>query len=134
MWYVLNLFKPMSLSSHWRRKWQPTPVFLPGESQGQGNLVGCRLWGRTESDTTEATQQQQQHESLAEENRENGNIQPRLREKCSKSRRYKELLYGIEEGFPIYKILCLAVKVFYPIYKRDESGVILVDGSEGYEV
>ena len=32
-----------------------TPVFLPGESQGRGSLVGCRLWGRTESDTTEAT-------------------------------------------------------------------------------
>ena len=32
-----------------------TPVFLPGESQGQGSLVSCRLWGRTESDTTEAT-------------------------------------------------------------------------------
>ena len=41
--------------THWRRKWQPTPVFLPGESQGQGSLVGCHLWGRTESDTTEAT-------------------------------------------------------------------------------
>ena len=40
---------------HWRRKWQRTPVFLPGESQGQGILVGCRLWGHTESDTTEAT-------------------------------------------------------------------------------
>ena len=40
---------------HWRRKWQPTPVFLPGENQGRGRLVGCRLWGRTESDTTEAT-------------------------------------------------------------------------------
>ena len=40
---------------HWRRKWQPTPVFLPGESQGRGSLVGCRLWGLTESDTTEAT-------------------------------------------------------------------------------
>ena len=39
----------------WRRKWQPTPVFLPGESQGPGSLVGCRLWGRTELDTTEAT-------------------------------------------------------------------------------
>ena len=39
----------------WRRKWQPTPMFLPGESQGWGSLVGCRLWGRTESDTTEAT-------------------------------------------------------------------------------
>ena len=41
--------------SYWRRKWQPTPVFLPEESQGQGSLVGCRLWGRTESDMTEVT-------------------------------------------------------------------------------
>ena len=48
---LLSLFTFM----HWRRKWQPTPVFLPGESQGQGSLVGCRLWGRTELDTTEAT-------------------------------------------------------------------------------
>ena len=47
---------------HWRRKWQPTPVFLPGESQGRGSLVGYCLWGRTESDTTEATQQQQQQQ------------------------------------------------------------------------
>ena len=37
----------------WRRKWQPTPVFLPGESQGQRSQVGCCLWGRTESDMTE---------------------------------------------------------------------------------
>ena len=36
-------------------KWQPTPVFLPGESQGRGSLVGYRLWGCTESDTTEVT-------------------------------------------------------------------------------
>ena len=40
----------------WRRKWQPTPVFLPGESQGRGCLMGCRLQGHTQSDTTEATQ------------------------------------------------------------------------------
>ena len=46
---------------HWRRKWQPTPVFLPRESQGRGSLVGCRLWGRTESDMIEVTWQQQQH-------------------------------------------------------------------------
>ena len=39
----------------WRREWQPTPVLLPGESQGGGSLVGCHLWGRTESDTIEAT-------------------------------------------------------------------------------
>ena len=36
-------------------KWQPTPVFLPGESQGRGSLVGCRLWVCTELDMTEAT-------------------------------------------------------------------------------
>ena len=47
----LSLFTFM----HWRRKWQPTPVFLPWESQGRGILVGWHLWGRTESDTTEAT-------------------------------------------------------------------------------
>ena len=40
----------------WRRKWQPPPVFLSGESQGRGSLVGCRLWGRTESYTTKAIQ------------------------------------------------------------------------------
>ena len=47
----LSLFTFM----HWRRKWQPTPVFLPGESQRQRGLVGCRLWGRTEWDMTEVT-------------------------------------------------------------------------------
>ena len=46
----LSLFTYM----HWRRKWQPTPVFLPGESQGWWSLVGCRLWGRTGSDTAAA--------------------------------------------------------------------------------
>ena len=51
----LSLFTFM----HWTRKWQPTPVFLPGESQRRGSLVGCRLWGHTESDMTEVTQQQQ---------------------------------------------------------------------------
>ena len=50
----LSLFTFM----HWRKKWQPTPVLLPGEAQGQGSLVGCCLWGCTESDTTEATLQQ----------------------------------------------------------------------------
>ena len=37
----LSLFTFM----HWRKKWQPTPLFLPGESQGRGSLVGCLLWG-----------------------------------------------------------------------------------------
>ena len=47
----LSLFTFM----HWRRKWQPTPVFLPGESQGWGSLVGCCPWGRTELDMTKVT-------------------------------------------------------------------------------
>ena len=45
----LSLFTFMN----WRRKWQPTPVFLPGGSQGQRGLVGCRLWGRTELNTSD---------------------------------------------------------------------------------
>ena len=53
----------------WRRKWQPTPVFLPGESQGWGSLLGCRLWGHTELDTTEATQQQLQQQQVITEHR-----------------------------------------------------------------
>ena len=36
----------------WRREWQPTPVFLPGESHGQRNLAGYTPWGHKESDTT----------------------------------------------------------------------------------
>ena len=55
---MVNFYSPRAY--HWRRKWQPTPVFLPGESQGRWSLVGCRLWGHKESDMTETTQQQQQ--------------------------------------------------------------------------
>ena len=51
----LSLFTFM----HWRRKWQPTPVFLPGESQGWGSLVGYCLWGHTELAMIEVMQQQQ---------------------------------------------------------------------------
>ena len=45
----LSLFTFM----HWRKKWQPTPVLLPGKSHGQRSLVGCSPWGREDSDTTE---------------------------------------------------------------------------------
>ena len=47
---------PGSGRSSGRRKWQPTPVFLPGEPHGQQNLVGYSLWGHKESDTTEVAQ------------------------------------------------------------------------------
>ena len=45
----LSLFTFM----HWRRKWHPTPVLLPGKSHGRRSLVGCSPWGREESDMTE---------------------------------------------------------------------------------
>ena len=48
-----------------------TPVFLPGESQGWGSPVGCRLWGRTELDTTEVTQQQQHLAEILSDNKRN---------------------------------------------------------------
>ena len=52
---VLIFILYWSIVEFWRRKWQPTPAFLPGESQGRGSLGGYRLWGRTELDTTEVT-------------------------------------------------------------------------------
>ena len=48
-----SVFSMILIHTAQRRQWHPTPVFLPGESQGRGSLVGCRLWGRIESDTTE---------------------------------------------------------------------------------
>ena len=49
-------FDPWVGKIPWRRTWQPTPLFLPGESHGQRSLVGYSLWGHRESDTTEATE------------------------------------------------------------------------------
>ena len=46
-------FNPWVGKIPWRRKWQPTPVFLPGKSHGQSSLAGYSLRGRKESDTTE---------------------------------------------------------------------------------
>ena len=46
-------FNPWVGKISWRRKWQPTPVFLPGKCHGQRSLVGYSPWGRKESDTTE---------------------------------------------------------------------------------
>ena len=54
-WRVDTTSLSLFIFMHWRTEWQPTPVFWPGESQGRGSLVGCCLWGHTESDTIEAT-------------------------------------------------------------------------------
>ena len=48
-------FDPWVRKIPWRRAWQPTPVFLPGESYRQRSLAGYSPWGRKESDTTETT-------------------------------------------------------------------------------
>ena len=48
-------FDPWVRKILWRRAWQPTPVFLPGESHGQRSLAGYSPWGRSELDTTEVT-------------------------------------------------------------------------------
>ena len=48
-------FDPWVRKIPWRRKWQPTPVFLPGKSHGQRSLAGCHPWSQKESDTTEHT-------------------------------------------------------------------------------
>ena len=61
-----NLLTLMSID--WRKKWQPTPLFLSGESQGWRSLVGCCLWGCTESDVTEATSSSMSTESVLPSN------------------------------------------------------------------
>ena len=56
LWLVCDVCFPIfehHCLIYWRRKWQPTPVFLPGEFQGRGSLVGCNSWGHKESDMTE---------------------------------------------------------------------------------
>ena len=56
-------FSPWVSIIPWRRKWQPHPVFLPGEFHGQRSLVGYSPWGRKESDSTEARMLLPRHES-----------------------------------------------------------------------
>ena len=51
--YKRHRFDPWVRKVPWRRTWQPTPVFLPGEVHGQRSLAGCSPWGHKESDTTE---------------------------------------------------------------------------------
>ena len=58
-------FNPSVGKIPWRKKWQPTPVLLPGESHGQRSLMGYGPWGRKESDTTEATQNVRRSQEVA---------------------------------------------------------------------
>ena len=89
---------PLSLFTftHWRRKWQPTPVFLPGKSQGRGSLVGCSLWGCEELDTTERLHF---HFSLSRIGEGNGN---RLQCSCLENLRdggaWWATIYGVSQS------------------------------------
>ena len=57
-------FDPWVGKIPWRRAWQPTSVYLPGESHGQRSLAGCSPWGLKESDTNEATEHAHMHVGL----------------------------------------------------------------------
>ena len=96
---------------HWRRKWQPTPVFLPGESQGRRSLVGCCRWGRTESDTTERLHF---HFSLACIGKGNGNP---LKCCCLENPRdggaWWAALYGVAQSWTQLKRLSSSSSVWY---------------------
>ena len=95
----LSLFSFM----HWRRKWQPTPVFLPGESQGRRSLVGCRLWGRTESDMTERLPF---HFSLSCIGEGNGNpLQCSCLENPKDGRAWWAAIYGVAQSWTRLKWL-----------------------------
>ena len=66
--------------THWRRKWQPTPVFLPGETWGWGSLIGCHLWGHAESDMTEglSSSSKDKRHSCKVEKRDGVNVRFRI--------------------------------------------------------
>ena len=55
VWKLIDVIILTSCYISWRRQWQPTPVLLPGKPHGWRILVGCHLWGHTESDTAEVT-------------------------------------------------------------------------------
>ena len=96
-------FKPWVRKILWRRKWQPTPVFLPGESHGQRSLVDCSPWGREESDMTE---QLHFHLSLSCIGEGNGNP---LQNSCLENPRdggaWWTALYGVAQSWTRLKRL-----------------------------
>ena len=88
----LSLFTFM----HWRRKWQPTPVFLPGKSHGRRSLVGYSPWGHWGLDTTE---QLHFHFSLPSIGEGNGTpLQCSCLENPMDGGAWKAAVYGVAEG------------------------------------
>ena len=80
----------------WRRRWHPTPVLLPGKSHGRRSLVGCSLWGRKESDTTERLHF---HFSLSCIGEGNGNpLQCSCLENPRDGEAWWAAIYGVAQG------------------------------------
>jgi len=94
-----------------RRQWQPTPVFLPGKSHGLRSLVGCRPWGRKESDTTEWLDF---HFSLSCIGEGNGNpLQCSCLENPRDSRAWWAAVYGVAQSLTQLKRLSSSSNSMY---------------------
>ena len=92
-----------AVTLHRRRQWHPTPVFLPGKFHGRRSLVGCRLWGREESDTTERIHF---HFSLSCIGEGNGNpLQYSCLENPRDGRAWRAAIYGVAQSWTRLKQL-----------------------------
>ena len=102
--YRTRRFNPSVRKIHWRRKWQPTPVFLPGKSHGQRSLVGCSAWAREELDTTERLHF---HFSLSCTGEGNGKpLQCSSLENPRDGRVWWAAIYGVAQSWTRLKWLC----------------------------
>ena len=95
---------------HWRRKWQPTPVLLPGKFHGRRSLVGCSPWGREESDMTEWLHF---HFSLSCSGEGNGNpLQCSCLENPRDSGAWWAAVYGVAQSWTQLKRLSSSSKMY----------------------
>ena len=100
---VFNIIVLASTAEPWRRRWQPTPVLLPGESHGWRSLVGCSPWGLEESDTTERLHFDFSLSCIGEEN---GNpLQCSCREKPRDGGTWWAAVYGVAQSWTRLKRL-----------------------------
>ena len=110
------LFSMLLFVYLWRRQWHPTPVLLPGKSHGWRSLVGCRLWGRTELDTTEWLHF---HFSLSFIGEGNGNpLQCSCLENPRDGGARWAAVYGVSQSWTRLKWLSSSSRTFisFPIY------------------
>ena len=88
-------FNPWVRKIPWRRKWQPTPVFLPGESHGQRSLAGYSLWGWKESDMTEQN---------SSSNKAGPELEPQIQPPAPKLRQELERVVGYVTGVQTWDV------------------------------